>query len=395
MRRILPLFLIAFIIPLSLSAQGDFRPGYVVKNNGDSVAGFVDYRSAKKSAQTCFFRETSRGETLRYTPAEIAAYGFRDDKRYETKTVSIDSAKEVTVFIENLVKGPMSLYRYRSIFYVETDKLIKLPVKADKIVNTDRGQFSKSDYRYVGMLNHLMYDCGLRADEIKYEERGITNLVQNYNRCKGGAGVVFKQKKPWTSVMFQVFGGIDLSDLSVDGMDAEAFKQNRSPLIGAGFDISSPRINDKIFFTLEASYLKKQYQGYAEVRNAAIDRTDYFIPITFLKVPVGIRYNFLTEAQTPYIRIGLSQYFKLKSSLEVLNEHQNHDVVTTTFNTYDLDSRNQTGFWVGAGFSKIIRSRIKAFGEIRYERTNGFIGKPFVNSSSSTQNITILAGLRF
>jgi hypothetical protein len=193
-----------------------------------------------------------------------------------------------------------------------------------------------------------------------------------------------------------VSGGVDISKLTIDGLSNNVFKASSSPLIGLGVDISSPRLNDRLFLTLGAFYLEKEYVGYEEEISYNTRRSDYLIPISFLKFPVGCRYNFFHESKTPYVKIGLVQFMVLTSSVEVLSEYEAAGVVTTEFTKSELDASNQMGFWFAAGFSKTIRNRIKGFAEFRYERGNGFLGSQFLGDSpSATANVNVLIGLSF
>jgi hypothetical protein len=242
-----------------------------------------------------------------------------------------------------------------------------------------------------------MFDCGLSANSADYIEKDLTYLVQNFNRCKGQAGFVYKQKLPWTKLNAQVFSGVDISNLAIDGVSAKTFTRSTSIIIGAGIDISSPRLFDRIFFSVDPFFTKKNYQGYPETvfGPSSATRVDHLIHIAQLKVPIGLRYNFINEAQTPYIKAGYIQTFNFQPKWNTLIENESNGVVTTSYESISFVKRNQTGFWVSVGFSRIMYGRFKAFAEIRYEGSNGFIGEWTVTRSpSSTRGINVLVGLR-
>jgi hypothetical protein len=378
MRPSLCLLILGWLLPFISSAQGDYTRGYIIKTNGDSLAGFVAYRDRSKNGNTCFYKADKKSQATMYSPLDVNAFGFFEGNRYESKMLPVVNGQ---VFTEVLVKGKMSLYIYYDIFYVETDKLRQLTDKAPKGA-------------YISILNELIKECGLIADDTKYNSRDLSHLVQNYNRCKGGVGLTFIKKNPLTRFNFQMYAGVDISQLKIDGFDDETFNKSYSMIVGAGVELSSPQFTDKGALILEAAYLEKRYTGYYEKKsNVVMDRSDYKINASFLKVPFSIRYNFLDKPHTPYVKLGVVQYFILKSSSEVIAEREIGGIVTTQYSNSAIDGKNQVGYWFGVGYTKNVMRKTQAFIEIRYEKTNGFIDH-LANSSSSTNNLTVLVGVR-
>jgi hypothetical protein len=392
-----PLFLaiaIVFIANVSSYGQFDFRAGYIIELNGDSIPGLVAFQTSKRGNESCTFKKVKKDKIQHYSPGEIAAYGFLDNKRFESKEILTDSSRDVA-FLECLVKGSCNLYRDVKTFYVEpADKIITLPSRTDKIVNTEMGIRSKKDSRYIGVLNYLLYDCGLTADNTRYEERDLVNLIQNYNRCKGAQGIIYKSKNPWTKTDFSVFSGLNITVLHVAGFSANVFDKSYSPIIGASLGLVSPRLNEKFSFNLSAIFQKNKIKGFEEIVNnsKSIDRNSYELDISYLKIPIGFGYSFLQDIKTPYIKGGFVKFFKLKSSVEIIREHERSGTVDTEVTESVYNEASQYGFWIGAGYSQIINERYKGFIELRYERTNGFSG---LYATSFSTYINVLVGVRF
>ena len=128
--------IVCLLLPSFIFAQ-DYRPGYVIKNNKDSVSGFINYAAEKKNSSYCKFRPTMRGKSDRFTPNDLLAYGFYGDKQYESMTIP-DSSIERKVFVKVLARGPMQLYEYRKFFLVRKDSLIQLPTPKYKVVETSQ-----------------------------------------------------------------------------------------------------------------------------------------------------------------------------------------------------------------------------------------------------------------
>ena len=85
-RKYLVIFLVACVvmfIPTLLSAQ-DFRPGYIVKNSGDTVKGFAVYRIDKKNWEGCTFKESRKGAANNYAASDIEGFGIIGDRVYQS-----------------------------------------------------------------------------------------------------------------------------------------------------------------------------------------------------------------------------------------------------------------------------------------------------------------------
>lgn len=379
-------------MPLITLAQGDYRNGFIIKTNGDSIGGFVDYRTDEFSSKVCLFKFKRGQKKIRYLPEDLKGYGFINDKYHETREVAIDGKDKELAFMEILVKGNISLLKFSDLYYIEKDSLFLLPENTKEVV---RQGFVKTDMRYVGILNYILSDCNLKADETKYEEKDLTNLIQNYNRCKGIAGKEYKVNQPWLRPFYSAFAGLDNSQFKLDNYEVNTFKPSLSATGGLSVDLSSPRLYDKIFLVTELWLVKKLYQGYSELKqsNETI-RSDIFLNESFIKIPIGFRFNFLSENRTPYVKFGVVRYISTKSSFRIVNESEANGTVESSELIPNFEERQQRGIWFSVGYNQIMTDRLKAFTEIRFEKCDGFIG-PIIQSMSTSSNFNFIIGVRF
>ena len=387
--------LLYIVCEFTISAQSDFRTGFLIKNNNDSLPGLISYRKASASYDFCFFKETKGSPEQKLAPDDLKGYGYLDDRRYETKTLKRESTSK-KVFAEVLVKGKASLYLNGVTFYFEKDSLVELPINKRIVVEGEDWNFTRESKKYVGILNLQIADCKLNANEVQYNQRNLTQLVQKYNQCKGSKGIVYKKNLPFTKLNTQLFAGFSTTNLKVDGFADDVFKSSQTIVGGGSFDISSPRLNSKFFFSIEGWYVKNLYQGYAEGQQSGYQlREDVVIDVSYLKIPFGLRFNFRKDNQTPYIKFGIVKYYELKSSLKKIDERESNAVVNTSLAQQSLDSRNLNGFWLAVGYTKSLSGPLKAFTELRYENTVGSIYSPLIDSKMSMTNLNVLLGLRF
>ncbi len=90
-----------------LHAQRDFRPGYIIKNSGDTLYGKIDYRNDLLMSSVCTFK--ANDNTINeFLPKDILAYRLIDSKYYISREVNGKS-----VFLEYLIKGKVNIYYLR------------------------------------------------------------------------------------------------------------------------------------------------------------------------------------------------------------------------------------------------------------------------------------------
>ena len=399
------IFLAYSLLSLTCIAQSDFRPGYVIKNNQDSINGFVSYGSGKANSERCFFKETKKDNHISFTPEDIKAYGFLNDKHHESRNLpaefkstdpSIDKVSGGKVFVTVLAKGPLGLYRYRKFYFLDKNGLIILPFPESKLVHTKNGDMYQKDHRYIDILNTFLEDSPLKANRTGYNEGPLTKLINDYNHFKGHQ-LVETNKKPFLKLHIGVFYGFVRSTMKMDLIHKVSFAPSTSVVGGLGFEVSSPRIYDRMFLSIEGWYTSIFYQDYLEKTvTGDIVRQDTFIDASFFKAPIGFRYNILSQSNTPYVKLGISFYFMRSTSIRILEEIERSGNIIVTEEDFGEDYRikNPRGIWFSLGYDRQVYRNMKVFGEFRLEKSNGFIGTPIQNFSSSV-DYNLLLGFRF
>jgi hypothetical protein len=375
------------------TAQHDFRDGFYITLDNDSVPGKVAYRSSKKASEVCVFKSAD-GKRQRFNPSQIKGFGFVEGKRYTARTMQPEGPR----FVEHIVSGRMHLLRHHRIYYLETDSLTLL--QKEQIIErtySDGRKFRGTINPYKNTLDKALAECKLSGNDVDYNEKELSRIVSAYNRCKGSPYVSYYSKKAGTKFTFQVFGGTDFSTLTIDGYP-DAFKQSVSLAFGAGVDISFPRFSDRTFFSIEGVFTNKTYQGYLESYDAGSStttRADVVIKGSFAKIPVSVRYNFSHDSFTPYLKIGIVNYLDLTPTMRMTTETESGGSVVTTFGEGDVASQKQWGLWAGAGITKSLYKNLKGFAECRVEKSSGFLSEGLYNPNSKTAGFSVFVGLRF
>jgi hypothetical protein len=396
MKKLRPILAIAALMASAgYSFSQDYRPGFIVRAGGDTTVGFVNYRVDKYNQRTCYFRATRHDKTTIYRPDELKAYGFSGDKYYESRVVDVGKGRLASRFFEVLVKGTASLLKYGGQLYLEKDSLILLPRLEGKLITLDEKKYIQPNKTYVALLNIALGDCQLSAYKTQYRDKDLTYLIQNYNRCKGEAGIVFKEKLEWTKFTPYIFSGIDNAHIQLTQFGPMKFRTSNSPVYGAGFNLSSPQLFSRTLVSVELWYTKKIYQGYSEDSEfGGVTRKDLYLHADLIKLPVSFVYHFTRATSTPYINLGFVQYVALHSSVQMISETENGGIVTTSHESPKKPDKNPTGYFVGAGFQRMISFGITCFAEVRFENNNGFAYKGS-GALSSGQTLNLLFGLKF
>ena len=63
----------------------DFKNGYIITANQDTIYGYVNNNSYYDNSQFCEFKTSKNDSVIKYTPKELFGYRFIDGKFYISK----------------------------------------------------------------------------------------------------------------------------------------------------------------------------------------------------------------------------------------------------------------------------------------------------------------------
>jgi len=388
-------------------SQTDYRSGFIINNAGDTLFGLIDYRETSKTYKSCDFMVSKGGNAVAYGPGSIIGYGFKNDKFFQSRELSIKNQPPQTVFVEVIVRGAVSLYKFEETYLVEkgSNGLEQLTNEAREVF-VDGKRVVKYTNQHIATLNILLFDCAeirARVQKIRLFEKDLTRLIEDYNQCKGSSSATFKAKKPWTKLIIGVAAGGNMSTLDFFDTDfgyshlAGTFESTNSPMIGISFDVSSPRLAERVSLNVDLLYLTSKYYNFTlNNSGSSVERNYVTIELQQFKVPIGIRYTLPKRAFTPYFNGGLSGTIHVGSSSKWVQEVESFGVVNTNRKQPLTMTDKQLGIWGGLGVLKPINNNLNAFLELRYEQTNGIV--PFSIDpqalNSKISNFQILIGIR-
>jgi len=167
-------------------SQNDFRKGFIVTLNLDTIHGFVDYTNPDLRSRTCIFRIDENSQIERYNADELNSY-FVSNKIFESKDVNIADSL-MPMFVEYLVNGIVDLYflqfRGRQYFFIEKDgKMYKLSGEDQEIAPDGSIRYRKSN-QYIGILSWIMADAKDFRETIyttEFNHRSLVDLTKKYH----------------------------------------------------------------------------------------------------------------------------------------------------------------------------------------------------------------------
>lgn len=301
---------------VSGNSQSDLRDGFVITLSGDTIRGKIDYKTYSQGQSIC--RLVINQISNDYQSKEVKGYGFIGDKFFSSTVVE-------GFFVEVLVLGEMSLYRNSEVFYIKkNDALYTLETK--DIMTESAGRISvRKDSKWKGFVSLVVSDClsGSELKELTFQERSLSKITIDYNKCRNSPVVVFKQDKPWTKVKTGIFAGFSPSFLTFNDRPdyLSDLYSTVSPFIGFSFAFSSPRVNENLVIYAEPYFSRSSFQNEFIYMDRLSPDINYKTEIQFTTVslPLSLRRS-ISKKNNFYIVGGLNFDFYLRPTSTVRSE---------------------------------------------------------------------------
>jgi hypothetical protein len=384
-------------------SQSDFRKGYLIKTEGDTLFGLIDYRESAKANEVCTFKHSYQNETT-YSPNTIAGYGFIEGKFFESR--KLNGTSEDKIFIEVLISGQISLYKYKNTFWVQKAEVFKPLLNEKKKIFFEGRPVLKESNEHIATLNIMLYDCASirkSIDKVVLKEKSLTTLIERYNLCTGTNMIVHKIKKSWVKPSIGLAAGVTITDMQLSSFTLQystltgSFERSTTPMFGVSLDLLFPRLSERISFAGNLLYLPaKKFYRYTMLEYGIVERNYIEVEMQRLQIPVAIRYTFPERTFTPYLNLGVCSTVQLRRSVNWTREVESNDVVRTYNNEITNVKDYQVGIWGGAGIVKSISSRLAATLELRYEPAGTILPSSEDESSVTLRstNFQIVIGLK-
>lgn len=290
--KIIKLFFLAWFFTSNMNAQTDFRPGYVIKTNGDSLVGIIDYKDDAQMGKICKFKiKDSDNETI-FTPIDLTEYRFNDSKYFVSREIM---GKKV--FLEFLIKGNISIYYLRDDkgdrYFIEKNSsgIIEIPYN-EGIKYKENIPYFYNSTKHIGVFNYFMQDAPELQSRIatmgKPEHKNLIKLAEDYHNmvCKDSACIVYEKKLPLLYCNIEIVGGF-VSYHNTFNNEKNYFQ------VGVLSHFWMPRTSEKMYF--RTGFL-----------HSTLESNDVKEPV--YKIPLQIEYIYPKGIVKPVLAFGINIY---------------------------------------------------------------------------------------
>ena len=411
------LLLIGTLTVQLVFSQENYIPGYVIKNNADTLFGFVDYRNWEKNPDKIKFKTRIENDPITFKPTDITEFkvegelyvsGIINTEITPTETDRLTDDPQIyikvdTAFLQTLFSGNKSLYYYKNAegrenFYIKQNTEFELLIYKRYLRQQDGKRVISENKKYLGQLTLYLNDCetiNSKLENTSYEQTSLIKLFQYYYGCSP-SGISFQKEIEKIHTEMGGLAGVSLTSLK---FRSDAFpylvyadyNSSYNPSVGIFLDLELPRNQGKWSFYNELLFttykVKGSYEEYEDENNYSITTTEIgysYLNINTLfrfKYPIGQCFLILNGGISNGYAIGETNYKKKESKFYTINRVDEESALNST-RKYEL------GFILGTGL------RFDRFSaEIRFERGNGM--SEYISLNSSTKGYYFLLGYRF
>jgi len=357
----------------SLYGQGNFKPGYIIDLNQDTIQGEIKSGSESHNAQVCEFRTGSDAEASEYRPGEIQAYRFTNGKYYVTMEVEENGLKK-KVFIEYLVNGIADLYYLREQnseqYYIGKEGEDPLAI---------------SDIRMLKAAFSDCYEIQASLDKATLSHNSLISMTEKYHDyvCDGEVCINYAREASRLRLHVMPYAGYSMSTMRFRGDDLFQlfdFEPGKAPVFGVILDVGSNRLGDHVSFQLGTEFSNKSYTGYGERTLYAGDYFTYDVHLNapFLSFRFGTRYAFSGSRVRPSLGGGLEGAKFINPDFYFVQTKYVGDVVSTSTWSDNVVENILFGAYLQAGLDVMLAKRLALVSGVRA----GFL----------TSNANIIAG---
>ena len=133
------LLYLVLLLPLGVSAQSNYKPGYVIDLKGDTIKGYIDYQEWDRSPDTIKFKKTLAGGR--------SLYGANDIKYFDVD--GVDQYKSFTVLISNAEVDPNKLEYAKDTTFRTGTVFLRVLQQGSKVAMYSYKDKTKARY-YIG-----------------------------------------------------------------------------------------------------------------------------------------------------------------------------------------------------------------------------------------------------
>jgi hypothetical protein len=399
--RYLKSTLLLVFISFSVYAQRDFRSGFVVTTEGDTLKGQVDFNSLSSLVKSCLFRSSKQAETRSYLPAEIKAFGVNGNRNYQVKKLPVTGE---IVFTEIIIGGKVSFLIFGNRLFLEKEGILtEIQSASASRINSQGVRVLAKTTDHIALLEQNFKECPSLQSKfatLPVREKQLTKLTEEYNTCVSSPQVNYKSQIPSGLCSVSMSAGLVYSEMSfrfIKDIRKSDFKVGPSPYVGVTLYFSFPKETEKFFFTTEMFVMKNHYAGsWRKDRLSTYEVNDYKRDVVSLTLPVGLMYSFSSKASSPYLKLGFSSNMVLHTSCswKINTFINNGEVYQNEELKPGITRKISFRTWGAIGYRLKTGAKTRMTIEAKYETGDGFVESSYLGNTT-IKNMCFIAGFIF
>lgn len=367
MKKILTNLVLTIIVCQIAVSQSDFRKGYIVKNNGDTLHGWVNFQKEAQNNSVCNFKRFEIALPINYSPEKLKAYGIDGGKQY--LAAEFNGRK---VFVEYLVKGKLSLLylnKGSEHYFTLTGDGTLVELKSGRTADASSNQ-TYNHYKEYLEAAFKPIQMSESIQKSKLEINSLTALIKQYNEASNSEFEIPVRPKEKSilkdysilgtrKIQFGLLGGVSMNSFAIKTdessyqfMEKAKFNTVTSPTFGIFVKGNFTRSIPKLSLQANVLYHKASLYGFANYKNSNYSSDlmydDIFIDFEEIKTQGTLNYSFKKQNLTLLPHIGIGYAYRLSSSYKRF-----HEEYSTTYNIVksyeysDLPISNASLYYIG------------------------------------------------
>ena len=311
-----PFYLIGLFTIISFSGFSQFKEGFIIKNNNDTISGYINFEGSLLNSDHCAFELQLNSDVKIYKPGDIKAFRFINSKYFVTREILVNNMPQ-KVFLEWLIQGRASILTYtqsvsdiRYFLLLEDGSLIELTNTIQEI-DADDKHYIRDNKEYVNILEFYFRDCPSlqsRIETVPFDSRSLIKITKDYHdrTCKTGDCIIFEDRDRKLKFDFGISADFLNSSLRLNNAVPE--KVSVSNTIGYGLAINitnlpllSPKFSARMNILFQNSLFKYDTTG-----SIFKFKDDRIYKINYVRIPLQVNYSFSQKKLNPYISLGIS-----------------------------------------------------------------------------------------
>lgn len=381
-------FAILLCFTIEISAQTIFKEGYIVRENGDYVEGFISYSAGRKIPEKCIFKRFDIATTVTYSAEMLKSFGYRNGRRFESSNVDGEN-----VFYETIVSGKISLLKSKSGYYIRKEGFDLLDLKSKEVKWEDENG-EKIFKNSQELLNFLAGESRAVDNDKKDIESDLIAAIISYNTRMGSDFIAYKtDNKDKGAARVTQFGagqkskgiiaGINQYSLHLASKDGGYYpmpERERGYTFGVTYEKVISRRNDRLSLRTDVLFLKQTFYSYNKeiLPRSIISTDDAFFDFSALRLPFLLQYSLSGSNYRPFLNLGLTgSWFMQRNYLHINERQSTYDKSIFTTVSKDLEIRNiEMSFCAGGGIKFKIAENLHLNVEARVEVGSGLFKIP-------------------